>query len=134
MGQPVSVGNRAGKPVYSFTAAGQDSGVLSLKEAARSQKWMFQLTGTGTGYQVTLYGTIDQATGYNEPGNNAEWFELPSPSVESGFAWANPLMIAPGRRACYVNAPLVAVRAVSDNAPGATASGTVELQAFVMLG
>jgi hypothetical protein len=139
----VSVGNKAGKSVFTFTASGQDTGSLmapvenggdllrGLRECTRWNKWLLQLTGTGIGYAVTLFGTIDVATAFNEPGNNAEWFELPSPSVESGFSWSNPLMLSPGGRACYVNTPLVAIRAVSSTIIGFTISGTVSLLAFV---
>ena len=136
----VSVGSRAGKPIFTFTAGGEDTGSLmavppgtpGLWECSRWTKWMFQLVGTGTGYSVTMYGTIDTATAYNEPGNGHFWFELPAPSTESGggdaFVWSNPLTLGVGTSALYVQAPLVAVRAVS--AAGAV-TGTVELLAFV---
>lgn len=127
----VSVGNRAGKPIATFTATGQDTGPLLFNECSRWSKWLFQLVGTGNGYQVTLYGTIDLATAQNIS-TNPEWFELPSPSVENGFGWANPLQIGVGQRACYVSAPFVAVRAVSSAIPGSNVSGTVALQALVV--
>ena len=95
---------------------------------------MFQLTGTGTGYSVTMYGTIDADTAYNVPGNGAYWFELPAPSTESGggdaFVWSNPMTLGVGTSALYVQAPLVAVRAVS----AGVVAGTVELLAFVQPG
>jgi hypothetical protein len=120
-----SVGGAGGKPVFTFTASGQDSGVLPIvSECSRWPKWMFQLVGAGTGYSVTLYGTIDTVTAYQDfpaaqqPVNNYgstgnEWFPLPAPSVEVGgdaFTWTNPLTLG---NALYVTAPLVAVRAVS---------------------
>jgi hypothetical protein len=138
----VSVGNRAGKSVFTFAAAGVDTGSLmapvanggillaGLRECARWTKWMFQLTGTGTGYAVTVYGTIDVDTAYNEPGNGGFWFELPAPSVEAGggdaFTWSNPLTLGVGTSALYVNAPIVAIRAVS----AGTVTGTVNLLVF----
>jgi hypothetical protein len=139
----VSVGNRAGKPIYTFTAAAEDTGSLmavppgtpGLWEAARWGKWLFQLTGTGTGYSVTMYGTIDVATAYDEPGNGHFWFELPAPSTESGvgdaFVWSNPMTLGVGTSALYVNVPLVAVRALSGAGP---VTGTVNLLAFVQPG
>jgi hypothetical protein len=142
----VSVGNRAGKSVFTFAAAGVDTGSLmapvanggdllaGLRECARWTKWMFQLIGTGTGYAVTIYGTLDPATAYNEPGNGGYWFELPAPSTESGvgdaFVWTNPLTLGVGTSALYVNAPIVAVRAVS----AGTVTGTVELLVFAQPG
>lgn len=137
MGSSVtSVGSKGGKVLVAFTASGQDTGSLfpHMSEATRWGKWLFQLTGTGTGYSVTVYGTIDIPTAYNLPGNNAEWFELPAPSTESGSAWSNPLTI-PDNRALYVTAPLVAIRAVSDTQigfPGVT--GTVSLQVLTTPG
>jgi hypothetical protein len=142
----VSVGNRAGKSVFTFAAAGVDTGSLmapvanggillaGLRECARWTKWMFQLTGTGTGYAVTVYGTIDVDTAYNEPGNGGFWFELPAPSVEAGggdaFTWSNPLTLGVGTSALYVNAPIVAIRAVS----AGTVTGTVNLLVFAQPG
>lgn len=142
----VSVGNRAGKSVFTFAAAGEDTGSLmapvinggdllgGLRECARWTKWVFQLTGVGTGYAITVFGTIDVATAYNEPGNGGFWFELPAPSTESGvgdaFVWSNPLTLGVGTSALYVNAPLVAVRALS----AGTVTGTVNLLVFAQPG
>lgn len=140
----VSVGNRAGKSVFTFAAAGVDTGSLmapvanggnplgGLRECSRWCKWMFQLTGTGTGYSVTMFGTLDVGTAYNEPGNGGFWFELPAHSVQEAggdvFFWSNPLTLGIGTSALYLNCPLVAVRALS----GAGAvTGTVNLLAFV---
>jgi hypothetical protein len=139
-----SVGSAGGKPVFTFTASGQDTGVLPLmNECSRWPKWMFQVVGAGTGYTVTLYGTIDTVTAYQDfpldqqPVNNYgstgnEWFPLPAPSVEAGFQWTNPLTTG---NALYTTAPLVAVRAVSSTTigfPGVT--GEVTLLAFVLPG
>jgi hypothetical protein len=141
-----SVGSKGGKPLFTFTAAGQDTGSFmahipravpgqpipiiqpGLRECPRWSKWMFQLTGTGTGYAVTMYGTIDEPTARNEAGNGGYWFPLPAPSSETvgdAFAWTNPLTVG---TALYVHAILVGVRAVSGVGP---ITGTVELLAFV---
>lgn len=140
-----SVGSAGGKPVFTFTAAGQDTGVLPLMtECSRWPKWMFQVVGSGTDFSITIYGTIDPVTAYQDfpldqqPPNNygstgSEWFPLPAPAVESGFAWSNPVF-KPNNSALYVTAPLVAVRAVSDVTIGGTITGSVTLLAFVLPG
>jgi len=140
-----SVGSAGGKPVFTFTASGQDSGVLPLvTECSRWPKWMFQVVGAGLGYNITLYGTIDTVTAYqnfppeqrpvNDYGSTGnEWFPLPAPSVEAGFQWSNPIY-KPDNSALYVTAPLVAVRAVSGTVIGGTISGTVTLLAFALPG
>lgn len=133
MGSAVtSVGSKGGKPLFTFTASGLDTGSLlpQMWECSRWGKWMFQLTGTGTGYAVTLYGTLDVDTAYNNPGNSGAWFELPSPNTESNFSWANPLQIAPGKSTCQVNAHIIAFRAVSSTVIGGTITGSVNLLMF----
>jgi hypothetical protein len=131
MGSAVtSVGSTGGKNLFTFSDSGQDTGSLhpEMWEASRWGKWLFQLTGTGTGYAVTLYGTIDIPTAYDEPGNNAEWFEIPSPSTEAQFQWANPMSLEVGQRALQANAHILAFRAVSSTVIGGTITGTVSLQ------
>lgn len=124
-----TVGNQAGKPLMTFTAAGQDTGSLLYNEATSYSKWGFQLTGTGTGYLITLYGTFDRDTAAGTAAS-PQWFELPAPSTEAAFQYANPLANAVGQRVMFCNMPMVAVRAVSSAQPGG-ASGSVTLLAYV---
>jgi hypothetical protein len=93
------------------------------------EKFSFQLTGTGTGYAVTVYGTFDYQTSI---GNGTEWFVLPGNSTDATVAqWSNPLQSGPTSCALNVKAPLLAVRATSASAVGFTATGTVTLQMLV---
>jgi len=122
-----TVGNAAGVSAATFTAAGQDSGPLLFNVCTGYEKWVFQLTGSGTGYAVTIYGTLDRDTAAGTA-VTPQWFALPGQSSEASPAWTNPLtMDSP---ALAVNAPLVAVRAVSSALPGGE-SGSVTLQIFV---
>ena len=121
---------RLPKTLFSLTAAG-NSGV-QLVEAAGFSDWNFQLTGTFTGFTVTLYGTLDPAVRTDLAGASATyplpgaaggaWFALPARAVESTGdtnVFNNPLTaITQGFR---YQGPLVAVIAV---ATVATPTGT----------
>ncbi len=108
-----SVGNFYGKPYVTFTAAAQDSGSLGFEEIPPFYKARtFQLlVVSGSGFTITIYGTLDKSTAAGTGGT--AWEPIPAPSTESTPAWVNPLTDAPGTRLFYCNAPLAAVRAVS---------------------
>lgn len=137
-----TIGNHAGEDLFTFTAAGQDSGPLlyyvspagnkphnySLVRACRD--FTFGLTGTGTGLQVTLYFTTDVNTAAGiSIGANAVWFLAPAPSTEASAQWSNPMVNVVGQNACNFKANAIAFRAVSAADPsGAPLSGSVGLQ------
>lgn len=137
------VGNNGAVVGYTFTAAGQDSGVIGVLPADNNytpakrlwpvgwEKFGLQLTGSGTGYSITVYGTFDQATALGEA---EEWFILPGNSADATQGqWANPMLSGVNTaNSLAVKAPLLALRATADNAPGQTASGTVNLQYIVV--
>lgn len=139
-------GNNGAILGFPFTAAGQDSLVIGVKAQPSAQvnqypaqriwpvgweKFSFQLTGTGTGYSIKVYGTFDQQTAL---GNANEWFLLPGNAVDSSQGnWANPMLSGVENASVLnVKAPLLAIRATSDNAPGQTASGTINLMYMVV--
>jgi hypothetical protein len=135
------VGNTGSIVGFTFTAAGQDSGVVGVNPAASAQyppirlwpvgweKFTFQVTGTGTNYAITVYGTFDANTA-NGVAGAAEWYELPGTPTDSTIAqWQNPMLSnVPGANAFQCKAPLLAVRATSAATPGNTVTGTVNFQ------
>ena len=136
---PGRVGVNGPEITFTFTAAGQDSGVLGVIPAVSAkypplrlwpygwEKFSFQLIGSGTGYAVTVYGTFDQDTA---AGNASNWFTLPGNAVDSGIAaWANPLIAGnPNASALEVKSKLLAVRATSALALGESAvTGSVTI-------
>lgn len=105
-------------------------------------KWIFQKIGAGTGYTVTLLGTINPAAyqaytngGAGDPiGTSAipasDWFVLPGPSEQSGTGIiANPLTDT--TPILTVSMPLVAVRAVLTAVSG-TQSGVAQIVGFAV--
>ena len=123
-----SIGNLCGKILFSFTAAGQDSGALTFKEVPpfyKARTFQLLIGGGGSGMTVQLYGTLDQLTC---EGLATNWEPIPAPSTESTPAWSNPLTDSAGTRLFYCNAPLAAVRAVSSGA-GWTGTATLLLLA-----
>lgn len=122
-----TVGNVAGVPAVTFTAAGQDSGPLLFNVCSGWEKWVFQLTGSGTGYSVTIYGTLDRDTATGASAS-PQWFALPGNVSEANPVWSNPLTAV--NPALFSNAPLVAVKAVSAALPGGV-TGSVTLQIYV---
>lgn len=121
-----TVGNKAGKPLFTFTDVGQDTGPLGFDEVPGGYKArVFQLIGAGTGMNVTVYGTLDKDTAL---GNANNWGILPAPNTEASASWNNPLTTDPTSCLLYVNATFIAIRAVSvapDGAPDVT--GSVQL-------
>jgi hypothetical protein len=89
---------------------------------------LFQLTGTGTNYAITCWGTIDVATATNAPGNNAEWVELPAPSTEAAYQWNNPMQSVDGKKTLFCGAPFIAYRFTSAALPGQSVTGSVVVQ------
>lgn len=136
---PGRIGVNGALVAYTFTAAGQDTGVIGVEPAPNAyyppirlwpygwEKFSFQLAGSGTGYAITVYGTYDMATA---AGTASNWFTLPGNAVDAGVAaWANPMIAGnPNAMALEVKAKLVAVRAVSALAVGSSnVTGSIEL-------
>ncbi len=103
-------------------------------------KYTFQLVGGGTGYSVSVYGTIDPTAYLSYTQHyGSDGFEgsvpatssglLPAPSEQSGTGnMANPLTST--ALFLYCNMPLVAVRAVLT--ASATPTGSVSLIGFAI--
>ena len=140
---PGRVGVNGPEISFTFTAAGQDSGVLGVIPAVSAkypplrlwpygwEKFSFQLLGTGTGYAITVYGTFDQDTA---AGNANNWFTLPGNPVDTGIAsWSNPMIAGNvNASALEVRTKLLAVRATSDLALGSSSvTGTITLSVGV---
>lgn len=140
-------GNTGAIAGFTFTGPGQDSGVIGVFPPPSAQyphmriwpigweKFSFQLTGAGTGYAITVYGTIDQATSFGQASN---WFILPGEAVDSASGqWANPLLSPdttggqPIANALDCKSRLLALRATSAAAPGFTAAGSITLEYLV---
>lgn len=119
-----TLGNAAGIPLHTFTAAGQDTGPMlyyvspagvrpdnySLIRACN--EFTVVLGGSGTGLQVTMYFTTDLATA-NGTSSNPVWFLCPSPSTEAGASWSNPMQNVVGLNVLNFKAHAIALRAVS---------------------
>lgn len=126
------------------TINGNDSGQV-MNEAANFTKWTFQMTGGGTGYSVTIYGTADRliyrawmnSLNPGQPTFNApsqpvintaalasSWFPLYAQSDQSGTgAPANPMTAT--SPSMQFSGELVAVRAVLTTTTGAAGSVTI---------
>src|SRR5271166_1881811 len=123
MGSPsgaglVKIGGVGGKNILTTAAAGPVYSGVQIIEGYGLQKWLFQLTGTFTGYSVAIYGTTDPTAvipsqggqGQNQygqpssfianaafaaPASNPSWFLLPSPADIAGAgSEVNPLVEA----------------------------------------
>lgn len=122
------------------TIGGSDSGPI-MWEGIGFSKWGFQILGGGTGYSVSVYGTLDpvlfkyldtpgtagtpQALALIVPASS--WFLLPAPSSETGTgADANPMVAA--NPTMLASRPLVAVRAVVTAT--ATPTGVISVVGF----
>lgn len=123
---------------------GNDSGQV-MNEANSFTKWTFQMTGGGTGYSVTIYGTADRLVyrawvnslnpgqpTFNAPsqplintaGLASSWFALYAQSDQTGTgAPANPMTAA--NPSMQFSGELVAVRAVLTTTVGASGSVTI---------
>lgn len=137
-----SIGNAAGENLFTFTAAGQDSGPLMYYVSPAGNKphnyslvrgcseFTFGLTGTGTGLQITVYFTTDLATANGTAtGANAVWFLAPAPSTEASAQWSNPMTNVVGQNVLHFKANAIAFRAVSAADPsGAPLVGSTGLQ------
>ena len=110
-----------------------DSGAR-MQEARNYTKWQFQLLGGGSNYQVTLFGTVDNAAyaawmytmkGLNSPLGSAtlpasSWFPLYAPADQTGsYSPANPMTST--NPSMQFNGGLLAVRAVLTGSTGALA-------------
>lgn len=133
MGSKITtVGNRAGKPLAVFTAAGQDTGVMlgvnivigkpgisDLPMGYRNVTFQL-LVGDMTAGEITVYGTFDRDTSIDMAEN---WEPLVAPSTEAAFQWSNPLTAQVGQRTLKTDAAYIAYRAVaSDDYVGTTAT------------
>jgi hypothetical protein len=127
-----TVGNKGGKPLFTFTGASQDSQCIfstappyvppSRETGAGTgtatgdlpmgyKNVLFQLTGVNTAGSVLVFGTIDIPTAQ---GLAQEWVPLPAPATEAAYQWSNPLTKAfPGQAVLAVDKPFIAYRALS---------------------
>jgi hypothetical protein len=135
-----TIGNAGGINLFTFTAAGQDSGPLLYSVSAAGNKphnlslvrgcteFTFGLTGAGTGLLITLYFTTDLATAAGTSANPV-WFLAPAPSTEASAQWSNPMTNVVGSNACHFKANAIAFRATSEVDPsGAPLAGSTGLQ------
>jgi hypothetical protein len=148
MGHPsgaglVRIGGVGGENILTTSAAGPTYSGVKIIEGYGMQKWLFQLTGTFTGYSVSIFGTTDPAAVvpsypgglYNQPGSfvanpafaapasNPSWFLLPSPSDIAGAGTeVNPLVAA--GTSLYFQGTIRACCAV---ATGTAQTGTVNV-------
>lgn len=125
-----TVGALYGKVLWTFNTSGddigEDTGPLSYLETPPWYKGRtFQLVGSGTGFTITIYGTLDGNTA-DDINGGAAWDPIPAPSTESTPAWSNPMTDVAGTRLFFCNAPFAAVRAVSTS-PGSNMTGTLAL-------
>lgn len=126
----VTIGNRGALPLFSFTAANQDSGPLMFdasqgySQIRGCSDFTLGLIGNGSGLQVKLYFTTDIATAQGTANN---WYLVTAPSTEANAQWSNPLQNNEGQNVCYFKAHAIALRAVSSTVAGQTPSGTTTL-------
>jgi hypothetical protein len=134
-----TLGNNGGEGLFTFTAAGQDSGPLlySVSPIGTPQhnysliracsEFTLGLVGTGQGLQITLYFTTDTATASGQANN---WFLVAAPSTEASAMWSNPLINTVGQNVCHFKANALAFRAVSSVIDGmpVPVTGAVTLQ------
>lgn len=126
-----------------FTAAGQTSPIIGVTPGGGRlpfvrmwplgwEKFTFQLRGSGTGYAITAFGTIDMATA---EGNGNAWQTIPGAAIDAtqaGGVWANPMLTDnPDYITLNNKAPWRAIKFVSDNDTGATAAGSIDVLVFV---
>lgn len=129
-----TLGNRAGKPLVTLSAASYDTGVILSTSPVINvvtdlqvpgdlpmgyKNVLFQLlVGDMTVGSVTVYGTIDKQTML---GNAENWEPIVSPSTEAAFAWSNPLTPTAGQRLLKCDVAFIAYRALtSDDFDGTT--------------
>lgn len=139
-------GNNGATLGFTFDSTHLDSGVIGVMAQPAAQvnqypaqrlwpigweKFTFQLTGTGTGFSILVYGTIDQQTAL---GLANEWFVLPGNPIDNGQGqWANPMLSQVNTAsALSVKAPLLAVRAVASTAPGGAITGSIKFNVLVV--
>lgn len=125
-------GNFGGKTYFDFTAAGQDSGPVTIQDSGIGFGWErygFQLLGDGQNMAISVYGTWDPATARGDADN---WFLLPAVDQSSGGAqWSNPMVAGlPANSALYAKAHIIAFRATSEAYLGQVPSGTATLCVF----
>ena len=106
-----------------------DSGAIGFQEFSAFSKIVVQRTGQGTGYVVTVYGTIDRDTAAGiATGSAAEWQPIPSPSTEAANQWSNPL--TDSNKLMAIDKPFAAIRFTITAASGMSQSGTVGVQVY----
>jgi hypothetical protein len=134
------VGNFGSSPAFTFTPSKLDTGPIPWSQLGWSlgtDKFNFQISGPGTGYQVTLYGTFHYGTamGLIDPDTGlpyAYWFQLPgAPTDATGGQWYNPMLNTPQASALNCKAGLVAFRGVAAPYLGQTPTGNLYLRVFI---
>ncbi len=93
-------------PLSAYGTIGVNDSGMALNEARDFKKWNFSLSGGGTGYEISVYGTNDPIAyaawrqafnpGYYPGGvvvlPATSWFLLPGPDQEAGTGpMANPM-------------------------------------------
>jgi hypothetical protein len=141
-----SVGGKAGQDLFSFTAAGQDSGPLGItsssdpsnlfncgeaSEILGFKNFVLTLGGGGTGLDILVYFTTDRDTAYKRGGT--DWHLVVAPANQADVAnWSNPMRNSPGNDALKCDVPVLAFRAVSSATIGGTITGTTTLKLFAV--
>lgn len=134
-------------PLTGYGTIGSNDSGQCLTEANGFTKWQFQMTGSGTGYSVSIYGTADRLayrawvnnfgntvfTAASQPAFNSSalapsWFLLGAQSDQGGTGQpANPMTST--NPWMQFSGMLVAVRAVLTATSGATGTVTITASA-----
>jgi len=122
-------------PIFPL-ASGQAAGNQYAPSLRAFTKHNFQLIGSGTGLQITVYFTLDRDTAAGVAAV-PQWSPVVAPSDQAGFAWQNPLTqlqpdsnfpLIPVGASLYTQVPAVAFRFVSSLAPGfSSVTGSVSI-------